>query len=140
MVAKGYFLGRSPHERVHAGDAGQDLKCYNPPSDNLRDFCVEQYRVSHLGVNVSVSVLLGVVDHGQILKITEIVKLVVVSHDALHLDLCPLSRSVLRGLEAWLQLLLLDADQEGGVGLLLTAGGLTEHVIRPSQLRFERLS
>ena len=86
------------------------------------------------------SVLLGVVDHGQILKITEVVKLVVVSHDALHLDFCPLGRSVLRGLKARLQLLLLDADQEGGVSLLLTAGGLTEHVIRPSQLRFERLS
>ena len=82
------------------------------------------------------SVLLGVVDHGQILKITEVIELVVVRHDALHLDLCPLSGPVLRGLEARLELLPLDADQEGGVGLLLPASGFTEHVIRSeSQLQ-----
>ena len=82
------------------------------------------------------SVLLGVVDHRQVLKVTEVVELVVVRHDALHLDLGPLGGPVLRGLEARLQLLPLDADQEGGVSLLLPAGGFTEYVIRSeSQLQ-----
>ena len=76
------------------------------------------------------AVLLRVVDHGQILKITEIVELVVVRHDPLDPDLAPHGGPVLRGLEARLQLLPLDPDQEGGVGLLLPAGGFTEHVIR----------
>ena len=85
--------------------------------------------MTNLGINVSVAVLLRVVDHGQVLEITEVVELVVVSHDPLDLDLTPHGGPVLRGLDARLQLLPLDSDQEGGVRLLLPARWFTEHVI-----------